>query len=119
MIPFVIFLLAILFTSNIIAGYTVGKTSTKLRYGIIIGVTNSLLGSFAIYVISYLYSPFYGQSLYTMFEKLLNLGLVSTPSVYDIVVSWIRASLGLLASGGGGGAIGQLLSLKFRGERHG
>ena len=113
LIPFVMILGSIPFVSSGMAGYTVGRTSPKLRYGIIIGITNILLGSLVSSVIGF----FYVHSFYTMYEKLLNLGLAPSMSIVDIVLGWVRTSLFLLALGGGGGAAGQLLSLQFGGKR--
>lgn len=109
LIPFMIILLIIPFMSNIIAGYTVGKVSKKLRYGIIIGITNMLLGLLASYVISYSYA----QSFSMMYGNIFNQGVVSSSSIIDKVVSLVRTYLSVLASAGGGGAIGQLLGLRF------
>ena len=106
--PIVMLLTSIIVVSSGIAGYMVGKNFTKFRYGIIVGITNILLGYLVIFIISYLYIT---PSFYAMYDKLLNLGIVSNPSITDIVVGRIQQSFILLAMGGGGGVVGQFISL--------
>jgi hypothetical protein len=109
-IPGFFILTSMPFVSSFIAGYTVGKVSSKLRYGMIIGIANLLLGTLISYGIGYSNA----SSFYTLYESLFNMGVVSSVSLIDIIGSWIRSALVLLASGGGGGAIGQLLGLRSK-----
>lgn len=108
LLPAILIILITPFVSSVISGYTVGKISTKLRYGIMLGISSLLLGLFSSYFINYFYS-----FSYSFYEILINTGNItpSEISFTDGIIGLSRTLLFLLAGAGGGGAIGQLLSL--------